>query len=276
MPDLSVENKRAGIWFTILKLSRWVCYYLSNRGLLLSCWWKFSRTGGNFESSEGFAVGTTAQKISELEKAMMELVYQSRISEIKIKQLSEEMKEFKDEMKVFKDEMKVFKDEMSDFKDEMKDFKDEMKEFKRTMDKKWGELARKMGTLIEDIFIPSLDLAIEKYFDVAVKDLMPRRKIRKKDETLEVDILAYADGKAFVVEVKASPNRLEYVHDFLEKLQKLPEFIPEIKNYQVIPIYAALDMEKGTINLLTKNNIYAMIVRGDILEIVNFGDVQAA
>jgi len=221
-------------------------------------------------------VGTTAQKISELEKAMMELVYQSRISEIKIKQLSEEMKEFKDEMKVFKDEMKVFKDEMSDFKDEMKDFKDEMKEFKRTMDKKWGELARKMGTLIEDIFIPSLDLAIEKYFDVAVKDLMPRRKIRKKDETLEVDILAYADGKAFVVEVKASPNRLEYVHDFLEKLQKLPEFIPEIKNYQVIPIYAALDMEKGTINLLTKNNIYAMIVRGDILEIVNFGDVQAA
>ncbi|MEW5897869.1 MAG: hypothetical protein AB1652_01675 [Bacillota bacterium] len=221
-------------------------------------------------------MGTTAQKISELEKAMMELVYQSRISEIKIKQLSEEMKEFKDEMKVFKDEMKVFKDEMSDFKNEMKDFKDEMKEFKRTMDKKWGELARKMGTLIEDIFIPSLDLAIEKYFDVAVKDLMPRRKIRKKGETLEVDILAYADGKAFVVEVKASPNRLEYVHDFLEKLQKLPEFIPEIKNYQVVPIYAALDMEKGTINLLTKNNIYAMIVRGDILEIVNFGDVQAA
>ncbi|MCL6449328.1 MAG: hypothetical protein K6U04_14485 [Armatimonadetes bacterium] len=221
---------------------------------------------------------------------MMELVYQSRISEIKIKQLSEEMKEFKDEMKVFKDEMKVFKDEMKvfkdemsdfknemkDFKNEMKDFKDEMKEFKRTMDKKWGELARKMGTLIEDIFIPSLDLAIEKYFDVAVKDLMPRRKIRKKGETLEVDILAYADGKAFVVEVKASPNRLEYVHDFLEKLQKLPEFIPEIKNYQVVPIYAALDMEKGTINLLTKNNIYAMIVRGDILEIVNFGDVQAA
>ena len=206
-------------------------------------------------------MGTTAQKISELEKAMMELVYQSRITEIKIKQLSEEMKAFKDEMKTFKDEMKVFKDEM--------------RESRRAMDKKWGELARKMGTLIEDIFIPSLDLAIEKYFGVDVEDLMPRRKIRKKDETLEVDILAYAGEKAFVVEVKASPNRLEYVYDFIEKLQELPEFIPQIKDYRVIPIYAALDMEKGTINLLTKNNIYAMIVRGDILEIVNFGAVQA-
>jgi hypothetical protein len=191
---------------------------------------------------------STAEKASELERAMMELVYQSRLTEMKIKQLAEEMI----------------------------DFKDEMRASKKEMDKKWGELAKKMGTLIEDIFIPSLDLTIEKYFNVTPYDVMPRRKVRKngKSKTMEIDILALADNQAFVVEVKASPNRLEYVYDFIEKLQTIPDFIPEIKNYKVIPIYAALDMEESTINLLTKNNIYAMILRGDILEIVNFKDLS--
>lgn len=189
---------------------------------------------------------STARRISDLERAMMELVYQSRLTEMSIKQLSDEMKEFKDEMRVSK----------------------------REMDKKWGELARKMGTLIEDIFIPSFDLAVEKYFSVTPEDVMPRRRIRKNGKTAEIDILALVDDKAFVVEVKASPNRTEYVHDFIEKLKELPDFIPEIKNYKVIPVYAALDMQKGTINLLTRNHIYAMVVRGDILEIVNFKDVE--
>ena len=198
-------------------------------------------------------MGTVAQKVSELEKAMMELVYQSRLTEMNINRLSDEMREFKDEMR---------------------EFKDEMRESRNTMDKRWGDLARKMGTLIEDIFIPSFDLAIEKYFGLTLRDVMPRRKVRKKEETLELDILAYAGEKAFVAEVKSSPDRVEYVHDFLEKLKTLPDFIPEIKKYQIIPIYAALNMENSTINLLTKNHIYALIVKGDILEIVNFQEVK--
>ncbi|MCS5695463.1 hypothetical protein [Desulfofundulus thermocisternus] len=216
-------------------------------------------------------MSTVAKKLSALEKAMMELAYESRLTEIKLKQLAEGMEEFKAEMKAFKDEMKDFKDEMKAFKDEMKVFKDEMKDFKDEMNKKWGELARKMGTLIEDIFVPSIDLAIEKYFHVVVKDVMPRRKIRRDGRTFEVDILALAGDLAFVVEVKASPNRVEYVHDFMEKLSQLPEFIPEVRDKKTVPIYAALDMAGSTVDLLTKNGIYAMVVQGDILEIVNFG-----
>ena len=198
-----------------------------------------------------------AQKVgaycyTPLQKAMMELVYQSRLTEMKIAQLSEESR---------LTERNINK------------LSDEMRESRKTMDKRWGDLARKMGTLIEDIFIPSFDLAIEKYFGLTLKDVMPRRKVRKNEETLELDILAYAGEKAFVVEVKSSPDRVEYVHDFLEKLKILPDFIPEIKKYQVIPIYAALNMEKSTINLLTKNHIYALIMKGDILEIVNFQDL---
>jgi chromosome segregation ATPase len=201
----------------------------------------------------------TVKKVSELERAMMELVYQSRLTEIKIAQLSEESR---------LTEIKI-----KQLSDEMKEFKEEMRASKKEMDKKWGELARKMGTLIEDIFIPSFDLAVEKYFNVTPKDVMPRRRIRKNGDTIEIDILALAADKALVVEVKASPDRIEYVHDFIEKLRKIPDFIPEIKNYKVIPIYAALNIQESTINYLTKNHIYAMIAKGDYLEIVNYEDI---
>ena len=215
-----------------------------------------------------------AQKVSELEKAMMELVYQSRLTEMKIAQLSEESRLTEMKIAQLSEESRLTERNINKLSDEMREFKDEMRESRKTMDKRWGDLARKMGTLVEDIFIPSFDLAIEKYFGLTLKDVMPRRKIRQNEETLELDILAYAGEKAFVVEVKSSPDRVEYVHDFLEKLKLLPDFIPEIKKYQVIPIYAALNMEKSTINLLTKNHIYALVVKGDILEIVNFQEAM--
>lgn len=207
-------------------------------------------------------MGTVPQRLSPLEKALMELAYESRLTEIKLKQLAEGLEEFKDEMRAFKDGMRAFKDEMRTFKDEM--------------NKRWGELARKMGTLVEDIFLPSIDLAIEKYFGVKVEHLMPRRRVKRDRRILvEVDILALAEDLAFVVEVKASPDRPEYVDDFLERLARLSEYLPEIRGKKLVPVYAALAMAENTVDLLTEKGIYAMVVRGDVLEIVNFRDPEA-
>ncbi|WP_156896664.1 hypothetical protein [Desulfovirgula thermocuniculi] len=41
----------------------------------------------------------------------------------------------------------------------------------------------------------------------------------------------------------------------------------------MVPIYAALDMAKSTVDLLTAKGIYAMVVRGDILEVVNLNEL---
>ena len=90
------------------------------------------------------------ERVSELERAMMQLVYQSRQTEISIFQLSEEMRDFKDEMRVFKDEMRNFKDEMN---------------------RKWGDLVRKMGTFVEDIALPGLPLLLKKSFGLDVDDM---------------------------------------------------------------------------------------------------------
>ena len=182
---------------------------------------------------------TVAKRVDRLEEIMAELAEQSKITQSEVARLSSETRTFKDDM-----------------------------------NKKWGDLARKMGTLVEDIFIPSFDIVLEKYFNVIPKKVISRMRLRDKDRVLELDILGYTDDKAFIVEVKSSPDRPGYVDDFIEKLKILPEFLPEIKSYKVIPIYAGLTMSENTIKHLTKNNIYALIVKGDILEIANFGKIK--
>ena len=203
---------------------------------------------------------TVAQRVDRLEQVMIELAEQSKITQREVARLSTEMLEFKDEMRAFKEEMRAFKDEMRAFKD--------------VMNKRWGELANKMGTLVEDIFIPSFDIMLKRYFGVTPKRISSRMKLRNENREIELDIVGFTEDKVFIVEVKSSPDRQGYIDDFIEKLRVLPEFLPEVKSYEVVPIYAGLTMSESTIESLTKNNIYALIVRGDILEIVNFDKVK--
>ena len=238
---------------------------------------------------------TVAKRVDRLEQVMIELAEQSKITQLQVARLSiemlefkdemrafkdemrafkDEMRAFKDEMRAFKDEMKAFKDEMLEFKDEMRAFKDEMREFKDGMNKRWGELANKMGTLVEDIFIPSFDIMLKRYFGVTPKRTGSRMKLRNENREIELDIVGFTEDKVFIVEVKSSPDRQGYVEEFIEKLRVLPEFLPEIESYEAVPIYAGLSMSENTIEYLTKNNIYALIVKGDILEIANFDKVK--
>jgi len=136
------------------------------------------------------------ERVSELERAMMQLVYQSRQTEINIFQLSEEMRDFKSEMLIFKDEMKVFKDEMN---------------------RKWGDLVRKMGTFVEDIVLPGLPLLLKRSFDLDVDDMSIRRKIKDAYKNVwEFDAIATSGDYAFLVDVKGNYGRrkdLEYFKD---------------------------------------------------------------
>ncbi|MGC8890574.1 MAG: hypothetical protein ACP5PC_07750 [bacterium] len=147
-------------------------------------------------------------------------------------------------------------------------------EERREMNKRWVELANKMGTLVEDIFFPSFEIVLKKYFNVTPRLLTHTAKFRKDGKNLEIDILAYTEKEVFIVEVKSSPDRKNYIEEFIEKLKILPEFMPEINNSKVVPIYAGLSMEESTVELLTEKGIYAMVVKGDILEIVNFESLK--
>ena len=225
-------------------------------------------------------------RVDRLEEALMRLAYAQMKTEMEIQEmkrdtqrLKDEMRAFKDEMKVFKDEMLAFKDEMRAFKEEMKVFKDEMRGFKDEMKKRWGDLANKMGTMVEDVFLPSVDLAILKAFGVEAEDVQPRRRIRRKGVVEgEVDVLVVSHSRkvAFVVEVKSYPDDEEHIERFEGLLRRVRELIPELSGYEVYGIYAGLSMREETIRELTRRGIYAMVVRGDILEVPNLEELRGS
>jgi hypothetical protein len=216
-----------------------------------------------------------------------------------IESLSSEMKEFKEwsqknieslgaETKAFKEEMQEYKEwskkNIESLSSEMKEFKEEMKEFKKwakesieNLNRQWGSLAQKMGTLVEDIFAPSIDKAIERYFGMSPDIIDTRKYIRKEGRSTEFDILALCekDKKAYLVEVKANPDKKEYIEDFLQKLNEAPFFFPILREYTLMGIYAALNIKEETVTFLTRKKLYAMIFRGDVLEIVNFEALKA-
>ena len=243
---------------------------------------------------------TVKEKVDRLEQMMMRLVYIQQKTEMEIQNLKEEMREFKnemvdfkDEMRAFKDEMKVFKDEMKAFKDEMKAFKDEMRTFKdltersieelkrnvKELNRRWGDLSKRLGTIVEDMIAPALPEIAKRYFKCdSIEDFSVRRRKTKPGDTSrirEFDVILVCRDKVLLNETKATP-RYEYVKDFVEfvKSGEFFEYFPEYEGKEFIPIFSSLHLPDDIVSYLTEEGIYAMGMRGDTMDILNFEEVS--
>ena len=218
-------------------------------------------------------------------------LYNSQMrTEAELRAFKDEMKDFKDEMRVFKDEMhtfkgemsvfkgemSVFKDEMSAFKDEMQDFKDEMRAYKeenrqlnRDMNRRWGELANKMGTMVEDLVAPSLPRIIEETFSQEVISLSQRHKRKLPNGRVkEYDTIAVT---AELVCVNSTKNTLRSsdVDRFVEELAEFREFFPEYWDYPLVGILASLAVEESVLNYAEKTGFLVLAVGDQIMEVKN-------
>ena len=171
--------------------------------------------------------------------------------------------------------MKDFKDEMKDFKDEMKDFKNEIrndtKKFKKGLNKKWGDLANKMGTIVEDIVAPGLKGVAAQYFGISEFDFFaPRLRLKNSDRSMtrEFDVIAETNDYFFVVETKSTPST-GFISDFIKLIPQLDSWFPVIREKKLIPVFASLYIPDDLITYLTRNNILAMATREDGMDIFN-------
>ena len=250
-----------------------------------------------------FVTYTTAT-IQEIRDEVKEFKDEMLAFKNEMKAFKDEMLEFKNEMKAFKDEMLAFKNEMKAFKDEilvfktgveeykerselsMEKFKEEMlafrkgieeykerselemKKFKEELNRKWGELARKMDTIVEDIIAPGAPDAIYRKFGVEILDLMVRRKVKDKNRnTEEFDLIMIGeDDKVYLVEVKSTPT-VEAVLGVINKVTRLKEIL--YPDREIVPIFGSLYVSDDIVNFATKNSIYVLGMKGEYLEVLN-------
>ncbi|WP_297887331.1 hypothetical protein [Sulfurihydrogenibium sp.] len=248
------------------------------------------------------------ERLSLVEETIMKILYIQQENEIAINKFGKEVEIFKDnvekmiiEMKQntenLKQEMKEFKDEMRQFKEntekiiaemkqdteilkqEMKQFKYEMKEEHRKMNKQWGELANKMGTIVEDIIFPATKPVLEKYFNCELTDLGMNIKRKRGNLKDEFDVIAVSEPckTVYLIEVKATP-KVEYINEFKDKkINRFRNLYPEYNDYKLVPILGSLRIEDDILNYLTKNGIYGMAYRElDCMDILSFEDINKA
>jgi len=242
----------------------------------------------------GIEMPNTEERVDRLENVMIELAQAQMSTQLSLKNLSIELtksqKSTQLSLKNLSDEMRDFKDEMRDFKDktdqtlvridmsvaEIKLAVEEMKLDRKRMNKQWGELAHKMGTIVEDIVAPNIPRIAEEYFNFSeIEDFMVRRQVRNQKDRAkrrEFDVIAAGENQVIINETKSTP-RIDYIDGFIEALAQIEDYFPEYTGKTIIPIFASLYIGEDIVNYLTRNQIYAMGMGEETMEIINFQQV---
>lgn len=155
---------------------------------------------------------------------------------------------------------------------EMVDFKAEMRADRKAMNKQWGDLANKLGTIIEDIAAPNLRRLATEYFGFPeVQEFMirwNRKKPNAPSSWQEFDVVVAGPEAVIVGEAKSSMN-MEAAEEFVEKLKGFGEFAPHLASRRIIPVVSCWSIPLKVIDHLSKLGIYAMCMGEETMEIVN-------
>ncbi len=220
---------------------------------------------------------STNERVDTLENALKELAYAGRRTEMSLDRLSEETRASRAEMGTFKAESEAFHAEMSIFKEEMKLAHEEHRRDFRDAQRKWGELANKMGTLVEDMVVPSFPGVLRRYFSVEeVEDQLVRRVKRHPEDRSrekEFDIIAWTADTVFVNETKSAPKDDSF-DPFIEGRDSIFEYFPELAGKKLVKIAAALWLTPRLISHLSSGGCYAMMLGDEMMDLVNFEEVS--
>lgn len=139
--------------------------------------------------------------------------------------------------------------------------------------KRWGELANKMGSFVEDIVRPNFPHILERYFGGAELDemriLMYQRHPKDRSKRKEFDLVAWTEDTVFWSETKSTAT-VERFRDFARDTTSVFEFFPETAGKRLVKIGCALAIPPRVVSYLTKHGCYAMMLGDETMDIVNF------
>jgi len=224
---------------------------------------------------------TVAERVDHLDEALSAFItsvgiefnklYNSQMrTEAELRAFKEDTQAFKDEMREFKDEMQAFKDEMQAFKDEMRAFKEEGRQQNREMNRRWGELANKLGTLVEDLVAPSLPRIVQEMLGQEVMDLSVRRKRKRADgRQQEYDALAVTLETVCLASVKSTLRSADIDHLLNEELPAFRTFFPEYQALPLVGLIASLAVDDSVLRHAERQGLIVLAIGDQIMEVKN-------
>ena len=194
------------------------------------------------------ATAALRHEVDELRELLTELSRQSLRSELSISRLSEEVREFKDET--------------------VRD--------RQRMNRQWGDLANRLGTLVEDIVAPNLPRVAAELLGCTQPSLFALRVVRHwQGETREYDALVVCEDALLVNETK-SKLQAAHVDAFLAKLTELPLLFPEYAGRRLVGVLASLAVDEGVVAVATRRGVAVMAMGEDTMQVLNPEAVRPA
>lgn len=170
--------------------------------------------------------------------------------------------------------LESFKDEMRDFKDEMQKSRKSQDEQIHKMNKQWGDLANKLGTLVEDLVIPGLPHIVSQKFNVKIERAMPRLKQRLNNGGMkEFDLIALSREYVFLNSTK-STLKSENVVEFIDEINLFWELFPEHRNKKLIGILASLYIDESVVTYAERKGFLVLGIGMEVMEIKNRPEFQ--
>jgi hypothetical protein len=169
--------------------------------------------------------------------------------------------------------------EMRDFKDEMSDYKDWSKKQIISMNRQWGDLANKLGTVVEDIVAPNIPRIAKVCFGCPEVDYIAvrvkKRSVTDRSRRREFDAIAVCERNFILNETKSSPETRD-VDKLAEFAQsgELFDYFPEYKGYRICPVFSSLYLDDAFVAYLSRKGVYALTMKDDTMEIVNFDALE--
>ncbi len=167
--------------------------------------------------------------------------------------------------------MREFKGEMQDFKNEMLEFKKESLAERKRMNKQWGDLANKLGSIVEDIAAPNVvRLATEEFGLDPLQDILIRARRSNRvhpDGRTQFDVICAGPSKILLAEMKSTPT-LAAIDGLRDKLDRFWEFFPEYQGRELIGIFASWSLEDDIRKAIRSHGLYGMAMGDETMEIV--------
>ncbi len=148
---------------------------------------------------------------------------------------------------------------------------DQLSAESRASDKRWGELAKKMGTMVEDLLAPSIANVFQQITGIDEEPLCDfrfRQEHRRTRQRREFDAAARAGDTYLVVEVKATV-RSEDIVDFAKLLPEVRHFCRDAEGLEVIGAMGSLHIEPDLVTAGERRGLVMIAMGGGLLQILN-------
>ena len=151
---------------------------------------------------------------------------------------------------------------------------------RKEMNKRWGELANKTGTLVEDIVAPSIRRLAREVFDCGEeRHFATRVSLKRSDDPSrqrEFDALYVGADAVLLNDTKSTPRR-EYVREFVQFVEsgEFALYFPQYAHLPIRPAFSSLSIPPDVVTLLTRQGIYAIAMGDEAMHVVNLEAVRS-